>query len=203
MRKAGITRLPGVRARRRWRRSRIGRSRSRCSRTTSTRWSARRARSRRGARTSTSRFRSRTPGGDSSVDADPPPVARRREGQRHGRDDAARRCAQVAEAMRGGAPSVRVGVCRAHCRHRARSRAAHDGRARTADGSTPRCRADLGQPARAAEHLPGRRHRLPHHHGDARHPQEAAADRQAISTSFSLETVKMFYDDGQRVDFTL
>ena len=38
--------------------------------------------------------------------------------------------------------------------------------------------ADLGQPARAAEHLPGRRHRLPHHHRHERHPQEAVADRQ-------------------------
>ena len=37
---------------------------------------------------------------------------------------------------------------------------------------------DLGQPARAAEHHPGRRHRLPHHHRHQRHPQEAAADRQ-------------------------
>ena len=32
----------------------------------------------------------------------------------------------------------------------------------------PRGRADLGQPARGAEHRPGRRHRLPHHHRDPR-----------------------------------
>ena len=44
--------------------------------------------------------------------------------------------------------------------------------------ATPEGRADLGEPARAAQHLPGRRGRLPHHHRDERHPQEAVAGRQ-------------------------
>ena len=56
---------------------------------------------------------------------------------------------------------------RTHRRYRARPVPMMAGRRRaaaapTADGT------DLGQPARAAQHLPGRRHRLPHHHRHAR-----------------------------------
>ena len=48
-------------------------------------------------------------------------------------------------------------------------------------------RADLGEPARAAEHLPGRRDRLPRHHRDQRHPQEAVAGRQGHGRVFARD----------------
>ena len=48
----------------------------------------------------------------------------------------------------------RLGLRRPHRRHRPRSGAAHDGGARDPEGRAE-CRADLGQPARAAERVPG------------------------------------------------
>ena len=49
----------------------------------------------------------------------------------------------------------------------------------------PESRAALGQPARAAEHLPGRRDRLPHHHRQPRRAQEAVAGRQGPRRLFA------------------
>ena len=44
---------------------------------------------------------------------------------------------------------------------------------------------DLGQPARAAEHLPGRRDRLPRHHRHQRRAEEAGAGRQGPGRIFA------------------
>ena len=62
--------------------------------------------------------------------------------------------------------------------------------------------ADLGQPARAAEHLPGRRGRLPHHHRHQRHPEEAPLVGKDLE-EYSLETVKMFYKDAKAAGYTI
>ena len=48
-----------------------------------------------------------------------------------------------------------------------------------------------------------RRDRLPHHHRDQRHPQEAVAAWTRTSTDYSLETVKMFYDDAKAAGFSI
>ena len=62
--------------------------------------------------------------------------------------------------------------------------------------------ADLGQPPRAAEHLPGGRHRLPRHHGDERHPEEADPGRQGPGP-LSLDTVRMFLRDARAAGYTI
>ena len=106
---------------------------------------------------------------------------------------------------RGGTDRRRAvqcfGICRAHRRHRPRPRAAHD-RSRRNPWRRAQSRTDLGQPARAAEHLPGGRDRLPYHHRHARHPEETVARRQE-PRRVSLDTVKMFYDDARAAGFSL
>jgi hypothetical protein len=51
----------------------------------------------------------------------------------------------------------------------------------------PRLGAHLGEPARAAQHLPGRRGRLPHHYRHQRHPQEAFAGGQGPRAVFARD----------------
>ena len=66
----------------------------------------------------------------------------------------------------------------------------------------PKAELDLGQPARAAQRLSGRRHRMPHHHGDPDILQKLALVGRDLD-EFSLDTVKMFHTDGQRVPFSI
>ena len=81
----------------------------------------------------------------------------------------------TAEALEG--VGLRVGVRRAHRRHRPRAGADHGGGPGNAAAAARR-RADLGQPARGAEHRPGRPHRLPRDHRDAGPAGQARAVRQ-------------------------
>ena len=66
----------------------------------------------------------------------------------------------------------------------------------------PGRRADLGEPARAPQRRAGRRRGLPHHHGDVGHPREAP-DAGKDLDEFSLDTVKMFHEDGRKAGFEL
>jgi transaldolase len=72
---------------------------------------------------------------------------------------------EVAARLEGGAPS---------CVSMFAGRIA-DGGGDSLHGAASR--AHLGEPARAAQHLPCGRRRLPHHHRDARHPPEDPAHR--------------------------
>ena len=110
--------------------------------------------------------------------------------------------AWILDAHRGRPAELRLGVRRAHRRRRRRPDprdARGPGRARV----RPRHRVDLGQPSRGAEHRPGRRDRLSHHHRDARPAQEAGRAWARISTQFSLETVQMFRRDAEAAGYTL
>ncbi len=85
-------------------------------------------------------------------------------------------CGAFFAALRGGDGGDRVHFRGTHRRHRPRSGADRRGR-RRAHPIRARHRDHLGELARAPQHLPGRRRRLPHHHGDGRHPAQAGVGR--------------------------
>ena len=60
---------------------------------------------------------------------------------------------------------------------------------------SPEGRTSLGEPARAAQHLPGRRDRLPHHHRQPRRLAKLSLVGKDLD-EYSLETVKMFHRDA-------
>ena len=70
----------------------------------------------------------------------------------------------VAAALAGGAPVGDLRVRGAHRRHRPRSDPAHARGAGDLPRRRPPHRAAVGEPARAAQHRPGGRDRLRHHH---------------------------------------
>ena len=116
------------------------------------------------------------------VRPDPSPVARRRQAQRHRAHDARAGARRRRRRSSGGAPSY-VSVFAGRIADTGRDpvplmAAAVEMLARRAER-----RADLGEPARAAERLPGRRDRLPHHHRDQRHPEEARRSSARTSTT--------------------
>ena len=88
----------------------------------------------------------------------------------------------VTDALKGGAPS-NVSVFAGRIADTGRDPVPHMKAALEILKVEPERRADLGQPARAAQRLPGRRDRLPHHHRDQRHPQEAVAASARTSTT--------------------
>ena len=108
---------------------------------------------------------------------------------------------EVGAGARGRRAVGGLGVRRAHRRHRARSGAADDGGARDLPRRRPPHRAAVGEPARAAQHRPGGRDRLRHHHGHARPARRSWTLVGKDLGEFSLETVQMFHRDaaGRRV----
>src|SRR4029079_8316763 len=104
-----------------------------------------------------------------------PPLAPGRQAERDGAAPA--RAGARDRRLRGRRRAgLHLGLRRPHGRHRCRPRA-DDGRSGAHPRRGAQCGTDLGQSARAAEHLPGGRDRLSHHHRDARHPEEAVAGR--------------------------
>ena len=70
-------------------------------------------------------------------------------------------------------------------------------------GPRPQARAALGQPARGAQHPPGRAGGRPHHH---RHAGPAGEDEAGFGKDldeFSLETVQMFHNDAAAAGYKL
>src|SRR5258708_3549698 len=105
-----------------------------------------------------------------------PAVARGRESERDGRVVAATGPRDCRRARRRRAVE-HLDLRGAHRRYRARPGAVDaggpgDGGRRALD------RAHLGEPARNAQRVPGGPGRLPHHHGDRRHPRQAGPGRQ-------------------------
>ena len=83
----------------------------------------------------------------------------------------------VCQALAGGPPAV-VSVFAGRIADTGRDPVPLMAAARELTRMTPERRAALGEPARAAQHLPGGRDRLRHHHRHQRHPQEAGPGRQ-------------------------
>ena len=148
MRKAGVSDYREF-AHRRSPPSPTCRFRSRYSPTISKRWSARRARSRAGAATPTSKFRSPTPRANR-----PAPLIRKLSAEGFSLNVTADltldQVETVASAASPEVPHHRLGVRRPDRRHRRRSRAGDDRGGRHTERSAPR-RAPLGEPARGAQ----------------------------------------------------
>ena len=104
------------------------------------------------------------------------PFARRRQTECHRDPDAGAGGRRRRLPGRGHARH-RLGVRRAHRRHRRRSDADH-ARGRGHRGAQTPGRGPVGQPPRGAEHPPGARLRLPHHHRHAGDPEQARHGRQ-------------------------
>ena len=113
--------------------------------------------------------------------------------------------AQVEEtvaAVADGRPVVHLALRRAHRRHRRRPRADGAGRRRGPRGGAAR-RADLGEPARGAEHRPGRRGRAATSSPSRTTCSPSSGGLGKDLDRFSLETVQMFHDDAAASGFAL
>ena len=163
--------------------------------------SVRHGSSRPGARTSTSRCRSRRPVGEPTADVVRRLSASGDQGERDGDHDA-RPGRGRRRLARRRAGRLRLGVRRAYRGLGARPDPDHDRRARAAR-AVPARGVDLGEPARGAERRPGGRHRLPRHHGHRRDPRSGCSNLGRELDEYSLDTVRMFYSDAEAAGYML
>ena len=108
---------------------------------------------------------------------------------------------EVSAALAESPASLCLRICRAHCRHRAGPCSPH-GRGGGTSPTFSQPGTHLGQPPGTVEHFPGRCRGVPHHYRHQRHPEEAVLVGKDLH-DYSLDTVKMFYNDAQQAGYQL